>query len=181
MSDRKERHNEKLINKEDSMRRGVLTGIGIGIMVLLCMRAEANDWEMDFKKASASAKTSDRYMLLDFSGSDWCGWCMKLEKEVFKKTEFKNFAKQNLVCVLLDFPREKKQSKTLKEQNAELAKKYKIQGYPTVIILSPEGELVGTTGYLEGGPKKYVEHLKEMIDKHKEKQKKQTEDKTPSK
>jgi protein disulfide-isomerase len=106
-------------------------------------------------------------MLLDFSGSDWCGWCVKLDKEVFSKPAFKTFAKTNLVCVLVDFPRQKPQSKKLKEQNAELARKYGIRGYPSVIVLSPEGDLVGKTGYQEGGPQKYVAHLQEMIDDYK--------------
>lgn len=152
------------------MRRHLITGLEIAIMVLFCVSAEAADWETDFKKASSAARTSGKYILLDFSGSDWCGWCMKLEKEVFNKDDFKDFARENLVCVLVDFPRYKKQSEKLKQQNWELAKKYGIRGYPTIIILSPEGELVGMTGYLQGGSRMYAQHLKEIIVKHKAKQ-----------
>ncbi|MFQ5962818.1 MAG: thioredoxin family protein [Candidatus Scalinduaceae bacterium] len=152
------------------MRKRLVTCLGITIMVLFCVRAEAIEWETDFEKALSAARTSGKYILLDFSGSDWCGWCMKLEKEVFNKDDFKNFAREHLVCVLVDFPRQKKQSKKLKQQNWELAKKYGIRGYPTVIMLSPEGELVGKTGYLQGGPRMYAQHLKEIIVKHKAKQ-----------
>jgi len=151
------------------MKKAIFVGFAIVITVLCCFRAEAanKEWTNNFKKASAQAKASGKYMLLDFSGSDWCGWCIKLEKEVFSKSEFKKFAAKSLVCVLLDFPRKKKQSSSLKQQNTALAKKYKVRGYPTVIILSPTGELAGTTGYQPGGPKAYIKHLQEIINKHK--------------
>ena len=150
-------------------------------MVAFGMKAEAAGWETDFAKASTNASKSGLYMLLDFSGSDWCGWCMKLDEEVFSKADFKKYAKTNLVCVLVDFPQQKNQSKKLKEQNAELAKQYDVQGYPSVIVLSPEGNLVGRTGYQEGGAKKYVEDLKKMIDEHKQKQpQKEAENQAPS-
>lgn len=153
------------------MNGRVLAGLVVAMMVSFGMKAEAtSEWETDFAKASASASKSGLYMLLDFSGSDWCGWCIKLEKEVFSQAEFKKYAKGHLVCVMLDFPRQKNLKKKLKDQNAELAQKYEIKGYPSVIILSPEGDLVGRTGYQEGGAKKYVEHLKKMIDEHKQKQ-----------
>lgn len=135
----------------------------------LAVGAQAKDWETDFEKASAQAKESGRYMLLDFSGSDWCGWCIKLDKEVFSKKPFKEYAKENLVSVLLDFPRKSPQSNKLKKQNEELMKKYGIKGFPSVIVLSPTGELVGKTGYREGGPEAYVDHLKQMIEEHQKK------------
>ena len=149
------------------MRKKLLLGLMTAWLVMPGAQAEASTWETDIAKASTNASKAGSYLLLDFSGSDWCGWCIKLEKEVFSKAEFKDYAKTNLVCVLLDFPHQKSLSKKLKEQNAALAKKYGIQGYPTVLILSPDGELVGRTGYQAGGPKPYVEHLKQMIDKDK--------------
>lgn len=155
-------------------KKGVVAGIVAGILMLVCMAAEAKNWETDFEKALSAAKALGKYMLLDFSGSDWCGWCIKLKKEVFKKYDFKKFAKDNLVCVLVDFPKRKRQSNKLKQQNSKLAKKYGIRGYPTVIILSPDGKLVGKTGYRKDGVKKYVKYLTKMIYNHKvqEKEKK---------
>lgn len=147
------------------------------MMAAFGVKAEAADWETDFAKASTNASKSGLYMLLDFSGSDWCGWCVKLDKEVFSKPDFKAFAKTNLVCVLVDFPKQKHQSKKLKDQNAELAKKFGIRGYPSVILLSPDGELAGTTGYQEGGAKKYVGQLKEIIAEHKKQQPKKEAEK----
>jgi len=149
------------------MKKSLLVMLGLAVGVMGGLRASAGEWETDFAKASELAKKEGKHMLLDFSGSDWCGWCIKLDKEVFKKSEFKEYAKQNLVLVMLDFPRSKPQSKKLKDQNKELAQKYEIKGYPSVILLSPEGELVGRTGYQPGGPEKYVESLKAMIGKNK--------------
>ncbi len=138
--------------------------------MLSCTRVEVLGWETDFKKALATAKASGKYIMLDFSGSDWCGWCIKLEKEVFSQDAFKDFAEKNLVCVLVDFPQKKKQTRELKQQNRDLATKYGIRGYPTIIILSPDGEPVGKTGYLHGGSRKYVQHLNEIIERHRAKQ-----------
>ena len=149
----------------------VLAVLAVALMVVFGMKAEAAaEWETDFAKASANARKSNMYMLLDFSGSDWCGWCIKLEKEVFGQAEFKKYAKANLVCVMLDFPRQKKLSKKLKDQNAELAKKYEVNGFPSVIILAPDGSLVAKTGYQKGGAQKYVEYLTKTINEHKQKQ-----------
>jgi len=128
----------------------------------------ASQWGTDFEEASAESKASNRYMLLDFSGSDWCGWCIKLEEEVFSKKAFKAYADANLICVLLDFPRGTRLKKSIQEQNTRLAKEYGVRGYPTVLVLSPSGELVGKTGYKAGGPEEYVEHLKSIIDPHRE-------------
>ena len=64
------------------MRRNLTIYILISIVMLYCSRVEALDWETDFKKALATAKASDKYIMLDFSGSDWCGWCKKLGNKV---------------------------------------------------------------------------------------------------
>ncbi len=121
-------------------------------------------WKTDFSKASAQAKAEGKYMLIDFSGSDWCGWCVKLDKEVFSQAAFKEYAKENLVLVLADFPRDKsKQSTALQKQNETLAEKYGVQGFPTVYILNPEGMPIDKTGYQAGGPEAYVDYIKKVI------------------
>jgi thioredoxin-related protein len=153
------------------MKTSLLVVLGLAVGLLGSLRASAGEWETDFAKASEAAKKDGKCMLLDFTGSDWCGWCMKLDKEVFKKTEFKDYAKQSLILVQLDFPHQKPQSQKVKDQNSALAAKYKIRGYPTIIILSPEGELVGQTGYQPGGAEKYVEHLKSIVAKKSDKAK----------
>lgn len=124
----------------------------------------ADGWMTDFEKAKEKAKAENKHILIDFSGSDWCGWCIKLDKEVFSKTAFKEYAKDNLVLVLADFPSDKsKQSKELKAQNDKLAKEFGVRGFPTVYVLNPEGKTLAKTGYRDGGPEAYVAHIKEII------------------
>ncbi len=124
----------------------------------------AEDWETNFEKASMKAKAEGKHMLIDFSGSDWCGWCIKLDNEVFSKEAFKAYAKENLVLVLADFPRDdSKQSAELKKQNKALSEKFSVRGFPTVIILDSEGKNVARAGYQAGGPEAYVEYVKKLI------------------
>lgn len=119
----------------------------------------AAGWGEDYDKALAQASADKKMVLLDFTGSDWCGWCMKLDKEVFSKPEFKNYAKENLVLVEVDFPQAKHQSKKLKEQNEKLKQEHRVQGYPTIVVLNAEGKKVGELGYMEGGPKAFLAKL----------------------
>lgn len=121
-------------------------------------------WDTDFEKAKEKAKAENKHLLIDFSGSDWCGWCIKLDKEVFSQKEFKDYAKDNLVLVMADFPRDKsKQSEDVQKQNQKLMDEFKVRGFPTVFILSPDGKTIAKTGYQDGGAAAYVEHIKKLI------------------
>ena len=122
-------------------------------------RAAEDLWQTDFKAAQAKAKGEKKYLLVDFTGSDWCGWCIKLHNEVFDKESFKTVAPKQFVLVELDFPQQKKQADELKKQNKELYEKYNIEGFPTVLVMDPEGQVIARTGYREGGPEKYLEQL----------------------
>ena len=122
-------------------------------------------WETDFELAKKRAKEEKKDILVDFTGSDWCGWCIKLKKEVFDQTGFQEYAKKNLIMVELDYPRKKELPAAEKEQNAKLAKEYEIEGYPTILLLNSKGREVARTGYQEGGPEKYIEHVKELLKK----------------
>src|SRR5215470_10872986 len=95
-------------------------------------------WQTDLPKALAQAKAENKIAFLDFTGSDWCGWCMKFDKEVFATSEFKQYAEKNLVLVQLDYPNGKSQTAELKKANAELKDKYKIEGYPTLVVLDKD-------------------------------------------
>jgi thioredoxin-related protein len=124
------------------------------------------NWLTDVPKAESRAKTDNKLVLMDFTGSDWCGWCMKLDKETFSQQEFANYAKKNLVLVQLDYPAHKEQSDELKKNNAALAKKYSIEGFPTLIALKPDGTVVWTqVGYLAGGPSALIAKLDEAKQK----------------
>jgi thioredoxin-related protein len=125
---------------------------------------EGHLWQTDFEAARKKAKAEKRLLLVDFTGSDWCGWCMKLKGEVFDKQEFKTEAPKQFVLVELDYPRQKELPDELKKQNGELQKRYKIEGYPTILILDSEGEVIAKTGYRPGGPQEYVKHLGGLVD-----------------
>ena len=119
-------------------------------------------WTDDFDKAVEKAKTEKKNVLLDFTGSDWCGFCMKLDKEVFATPKFKAWAQKNVVLVQVDFPHTKKLSAKVTKQNAALQAKYPAGGYPTIVVINPEGKaLVTKSGYNPGsGPDAYLEALK---------------------
>lgn len=127
--------------------------------------AGGSGWLEKYDKAVEQAKKEDKPILVDFTGSDWCGWCIKLDKEVFSKEAFKDYAKEKLVLLELDFPQQKRQSRSLKRQNEELAKKYKVEGFPTILLIDAEGKVLARTGYQEGGAEAYVKHLKGLLEK----------------
>ncbi len=116
-------------------------------------------WLTNYKEAVKKAKKEKKRLLLNFTGSDWCGWCIRLDKEVFKKTDFVTYANKNLVCVKLDFPRKKVLPQAEQNQNNELQSKYNIEGYPSILILDSSEKVLLTTGYVEGGSKNYIEHI----------------------
>lgn len=120
-------------------------------------------WMTDFDAAKAKAKAEKKVLLLNFTGSDWCGWCIKLDKEVFSQKEFIDYAAENLVLVTVDFPRKKKLDEALTKQNEKLSEKYEVSGFPTIGLVKPSGSEIAQTGYQEGGAAKYVEHLKKLI------------------
>src|SRR3982751_1499872 len=114
----------------------------------------AGDWETDYGKALAKARTENKRVLLDFTGSDWCGPCIELRKKVFSQPEFRAYAEKNLVFVEIDYPQRKKQSAELKKQNEKLSKQYGIdeKGFPTIVLLDRDGKVIREfTGY-EGEP-----------------------------
>lgn len=126
------------------------------------LRAADGNWQTDPAKALADAKGTKKLVLMDFTGSDWCSWCMKLNKEVFSQPEFQQYAKDNLVLVELDFPRGKPQSDEEKARNEALAKKYRIEGFPTIVVLNSEGKQVGQLGYMPGGSAAFIDALKKL-------------------
>ncbi|MFH1970021.1 MAG: thioredoxin family protein [Verrucomicrobiota bacterium] len=121
------------------------------------------EWLTDFNKAKKEAAEKNLLILADFSGSDWCGWCIKLDKEVFSQKEFKAFAKERLVLFLADFPRAKELKADVKAQNEQLCKAYGVKGFPTVLLLDAGGKVIARTGYRRGGAGAYVDHLEKLL------------------
>lgn len=128
--------------------------------VLWRVNAEDNFWLTDLPKAQAQAKADNKIVLMDFTGSDWCGWCIKFKKEVLDTQEFQDYAAKNVVLVELDFPHKKEQSAELKKANAALKNKYEVTGFPTLVVLDKDGKKIGDqVGYEAGGPKAFIAKL----------------------
>jgi protein disulfide-isomerase len=112
----------------------------------------AEGWLTDHAAAMKAAKDGKKAVIMDFTGSDWCGWCVKLDKEVFSTPEFKAWAKDKVVLLEVDFPQGKPQSKELQAQNQKLQEQFKIEGYPTIVVTDASGKELGRLGYEQGGP-----------------------------
>ncbi|CAA9200387.1 thioredoxin family protein [Flavobacterium collinsii] len=122
-------------------------------------QAQELKWYTDVKEAITISNKEKKPLLMFFTGSDWCGWCIRLQNEVLKTTEFKKWATENVVLVELDYPRRTPQTPELKNQNNELQQAFGIQGFPTIYFTSAEskdGKVnfkgLGQTGYVAGGP-----------------------------
>ena len=125
-------------------------------------RAES-DWLHNYNKAQEEAKANHKLLFLNFTGSDWCGWCIKFDKDVLSQPQFKNYAHDNLVLVELDFPRRKSQPVEEKKQNVQLAQQYEVLGFPTIVVLSSNGQKVWQfDGYFPGGLDAFIEQLQKL-------------------
>lgn len=125
--------------------------------------AAEGEWLTDLTKAQAKATAEKKLVLIDFTGSDWCPPCKNLHKTVLTSEEFTKFAKENLVLVDIDFPNSKPQSAELKAANKELAKKFGITGYPTIVVLDASGkEVFKKVGYGGTSAKDYVADLAKL-------------------
>ena len=136
----------------------------LSLAILTCVSVFAGDgWITDMDQAKKIAKEQNKTILVNFSGSDWCGWCKRLDKEVFSKSEFHDLSKDKLVLVQIDFPKYKKQDPSLQRANRDLQRKYGVRGFPTVLLVSSNGRVLLQTGYRKGGPRAYIQHLDPYI------------------
>ena len=142
--------------------RLILFAAAACLLPALFARAESG-WLDDYKKAQQEAKASNKFLLLDFTGSDWCGWCKKFDKEILSQSQFQDYARENLVLVELDFPQAKPQSPELRRQNQELANQYQVQGFPTIVVLNGDGQkLWQYDGYFSDGPAAFIAQLEKL-------------------
>jgi len=119
-------------------------------------------WITDYDEALSKARADDKLVLVDFTGSDWCGWCMRLKAQVFDTADFAAFAEANLVLVEVDFPRRKALPEQQRINNSILQNKFRVQGYPTVAIVNGAGRQLGELGYVPGGPAAFIAELKKI-------------------
>jgi protein disulfide-isomerase len=137
------------------------------LLISIDMQAKENKpvWNDNLEKAVAIAKKENKAILINFSGSDWCKWCKRLDSEVFSQNEFINYAKKNLVLVKIDFPQYTQLAPEVQSYNRELAQMFRVQGFPTVVVIDKNQKLAAYTGYQEGGAGNYVKYLKSVLNK----------------
>ncbi|MEY3392969.1 MAG: hypothetical protein RLZZ322_1818 [Verrucomicrobiota bacterium] len=143
------------------MPRRFLAVVALCLSVLTLSAADPV-WLTDLDQGMKIAKAEKKAILVDFTGSDWCGWCIRLKKEVFDQKEFAA-ATKDFVLVELDYPQKKQQPPEEKAKNKALAEKFGIEGFPTILLLDANGEPFAQTGYEAGGPVKYLAHLTELL------------------
>lgn len=133
---------EELIESSFGVKKLTLPiAVALTLSIASCARADQNQaWTIDYKKAQQEAKASHKLLLIDFTGSDWCGFCLQLDKAILSQPQFKDYASKNLVLMEVDFPRRKAQNSETRKQNQELAQRYQIEGFPTLVVLNGEGK-----------------------------------------
>ncbi len=119
-------------------------------------------WQTDMDQAMTIAQKEQRVLLVNFTGSDWCYWCKRLKAEVFDQPEFIAYANEQLVLVKLDFPKNNRPPNY--NENVRLAQQYQVQGFPTILLMNPKGDVLLRTGYKHGGATSYVKHLQKGAD-----------------
>ncbi|WP_144891486.1 thioredoxin family protein [Flavobacterium tiangeerense] len=152
------------------MKKNIITLLLITFSV--ATQAQELVWETNINKAMEVSTKTKKPMLLFFTGSDWCGWCIRLQKEVLKTPEFAKWANDNVVLVELDFPRKSTQTEEIKKQNSELQMAFGIQGFPTVHFVNAKTvdgkvnfEGLGSTGYVAGGPAAWLTEANKLLKK----------------
>ncbi len=126
-------------------------------------QASSVHWYTNYNQAAAQAQKEKKPLLLFFTGTDWCGWCKKMDQEIFSSPDFAKAAGNEFVFVELDYPMNKKLPQDEAQQNASLKQKFGITGYPTVVILDPNGNFIAESGYRPGGGKAYADYLKQLV------------------
>lgn len=138
-------------------------GVVAALALIQAAYAAEGNWLTDLDKAQAKAKEEKKLVLMDFTGSDWCPPCKALHSKVLTSKEFVDFANENLVLVMVDFPQQKKLPAEQTKANEELAKRFKIEGFPTIVVLDSNGkELSKDVGYSGESAKDFVAKLQKL-------------------
>ncbi|MBI5801479.1 MAG: thioredoxin family protein [Verrucomicrobia bacterium] len=150
--------------------RHLLLSLAAALALFQTALASDPSWLTDLPKARSQAKAEGKMVLLDFTGSDFCPPCIRLAKEIFPSKAFTDYAKQRLVLVEVDFPAKKKQSPELKAANEALQKEFKVDGYPTLILLAADGKKLGEVEFdlFDAGPKDLIAAIEKLAKKAKQ-------------
>lgn len=127
--------------------------------------AHSIQWLSSYQEALSQAQRDNKFVLLFFTGSDWCSWCGRLEQEVLSRPEFADAMSDRFVFVKVDYPAGQKPPKSIMDQNQQLKKRYSINSFPTLVIIDNKEHVIGQTGYREGGPVRFAQHLRSIIDR----------------
>jgi thioredoxin-related protein len=136
--------------------------VSMSALLVMSAFASASQWLTDYRQALQTAKAEGKPVLMDFTGSDWCMWCIRLHHEVFSTPEFSRYADQNLVLLKVDFPQRKPLPSAQTAQNEELAARFGVQSFPTVLLLKPDGSKAGKLGYQAGGPRPFIASIEHI-------------------
>jgi protein disulfide-isomerase len=157
------------INQDFAMKRYLvcfLVFFGVQLFAAEAPLTPQIDWYTNYADALKASQSTSKPIVLFFTGSDWCTWCNKLEKEALQTPDFINRVGDKLIFVKLDYPRKGNANADIVAQNAELLKKYSVHGYPTLILINPQEQQIGITGYRPGGGQDYADHLLKMVNEY---------------
>ncbi|MAG59027.1 MAG: hypothetical protein CMJ83_22290 [Planctomycetes bacterium] len=125
--------------------------------------SQASAWLTNYDTALTRSRKTGKPVLVDFTGSDWCGWCIRLKAEVFDTPAFQTWARRNVILLELDFPRQRRQDPRVRTRNEAIARKYGVRSYPTILFLDAKGKVLGRSGYRRGGPRGWTAHADRIV------------------
>ena len=143
----------------------MMFALASAVLAASALAAVPKGWTDDFDAARKLAEKDAKPMLVLFTGSDWCIWCQRLEEQVLSQHAFSTVIPKEMVAVFLDFPNDGSVKPQRRMRNEELARKYGVRGFPTVLLMDAEGKPFARTGFRPGGPEAYVKHLRELAKK----------------
>lgn len=120
-------------------------------------------WYDNFGKAQEESRKTGKPILMLFTGSDWCGFCIRMDRAAFSKPDFQNFIQSKFVMFKADFPRRTKLQPGIAAQNNDLAEQYGVKGFPTVIIANSEGAVLAKTGFIRGNERAYRAEYEKIL------------------
>ncbi|MGV3664311.1 MAG: thioredoxin family protein [Prosthecobacter sp.] len=144
------------------MKHILATFLTLSILSLTAAAESKRGWDDNYAQALSEAKQENKDVLLNFTGSDWCIFCIKLDQNVFSKADFQRLAKASLKLVELDFPQDKALSREVQQQNDRLQSQFNVQGFPTLILVDPQGR---EQARWEGYNPDLVDDLKQKLEK----------------